>query len=258
MPDQRKRSSSSVERAFEFLDLIAASNTQGVSLSDLARASSLPVSTCHRYVSTLIDLGVLNRDSVGRLFLGLKLVTLSQAALEGNSLRTIARPHLEKLAAISGETVHLGLHTDQGVVYIDKIDSEQTVRLVSRIGSIVPHYCTAMGKAILAALPQEERAAFIYPNAKALTPYTLIGAVLESELDDVAGRRWAIDEQENEEGVRCVGAAIASPSGELLGAVSVSGPAGRFTRQLCIELAPTVVAAADDIGQQTTWPHPIA
>jgi len=254
VPDSRKRSSSSVERAFEFLDLVAEAKPHGVTLTDLARASALPVSTCHRYVSTLVDLGALSKDSAGRLFLGAKLLTLTQAALEGNTLRTQARPYLEQLAAVSGETVHLGAHTDHGIVYIDKIDSEQAVRLVSRIGSVVPHYCTAMGKAVLAVLSPEERAPFL-AKATAHTSYTLTGSNLDAEIQAIAERRWAIDEQENEEGVRCIGAAIVSPTGELLGAVSVSGPAGRFTRQLCADLAPLVLAAADNAGQQT-WPHP--
>ena len=257
MADPRKRSSSSVERAFEFLDLVAQANPNGLTLSDLARASSLSVSTCHRYVTTLLDLGALDRDPSGRLFLGVKLVTLTHAALEGNTVRSQARVHLEGLAAMSGETVHLGLHSDHGVVYIDKIDSEKVVRLVSRIGSVVPHYCTAMGKAILAALPPTERTPFLDIATIARTPHTLTGAALDSELVAVAGRRWAIDEQENEVGVRCVGAAIASPTGELLGAVSVSGPADRFTRAMCVELAPKVLAAADNIGQKASWPHSI-
>jgi len=257
VPNQRKRSSSSVERAFEFLDLVAAAGTDGVKLSDLARASALPVSTCHRYITTLLDLGALSRDPSGRLFLGVRLVTLAGAALEGNSLRSVARDYLEQLSKVSGETVHLGMHTDQGVVYIDKIDSAKAVRLVSRVGSVVPHYCTAMGKAILAALPPAKREPFLAAASIKRTPKTLTGAKLATELEAVARRRWAIDEQELEDGVRCIGAAITTKTGELLGAVSVSGPAGRFTRQLCTELGPSVLAAADQIGQQSTWHNPI-
>jgi len=257
VPEQRKRSSSSVERAFEFLDLVAGSGTKGITLSDLARASGLPVSTCHRYVTTLLDLGALSRDSAGRFFLGLRLVTLSQASLAANSLRSVARSQLEQMAQLTGETVHLGMHTDHGIVYIDKIDSDKSVRLVSRIGSVVPHYCTAMGKAVLATFSPSERAPFLAVATQAHTAYTLTGTALEQELQEVAERRWAIDEQEHEEGVRCLGAAIASSSGELLGAVSVSGPAARFSRQFCIELAPTLLAAADAIGHQASWPHPI-
>ena len=254
MPDERKRSSSSVERAFEFLDIVAA-QPRGVTLSDLARTTGLPVSTCHRYVSTLLNLGVLTRSSDSRLFLGVTLVTLAQVALERNTLRNLARPHLEELATRSGETVHLGLHSPHGVVYVDKIDSEKAVRLVSRIGSVVPHYCTAMGKAILACLPAHQREPIVENSTTILTAHTLTGSALQEELLTVADQRWAIDEQENEEGVRCIGAAISSSMGELLGALSISGPATRFTRELCVSLAPEVVAAADAIGRKTSFSH---
>ena len=257
MPGERKRSSSSVVRAFEFLDLVAGAGANGATLTDLARASGLPVSTTHRYITTLLDIGALRKASSGQLFLGLKLVTLTGASLAANTLRTVARSHLEQLALVSGETVHLGQHSEQGVVYIDKIDSAKSVRLVSRIGLVVPHYCTAMGKAILAAMSPEARAPFVAAGHQARTPYTLTGTALEAELELVEKRRWVVDDQENEEGVRCLGAAITSHSGELLGAVSISGPASRFTRQECADLAPTIVKAADSIGRQASWPHPI-
>ncbi|MCL1898433.1 MAG: hypothetical protein FWG16_06390, partial [Micrococcales bacterium] len=92
---------------------------------------------------------------------------------------------------------------------------------------------------------------------QARTPYTLTGAALEAELELVEQRRWVVDDQENEEGVRCLGAAITSHSGELLGAVSISGPASRFTRKICADLAPTIVSAAESIGRQASWPHPV-
>jgi DNA-binding IclR family transcriptional regulator len=243
-----KRSSSSVQRAFELLDQVAGAGDQGITLSDLARKTQMSVSTCHRYVTTLLDLRALNKDSAGHLFPGVRLVTLSHAWLERNTLRNVARSELEELAALTGETVHLGMHADQGVVYIDKIDSAKAVRLVSRIGALVPHYCSAMGKSILATMTPAEREPYL-TDTKPLTPTTLTGAALIAELDLIAKRRWAIDEQENEDGVRCVGAAITSRSGELLGAISISGPAARFSREMCTELAEQVLAAADRIGQ---------
>jgi len=250
-----KRSSSTVQRAFELLDLVAAAGSDGLTLSDLARVGDMSVSTCHRYVTTLLDLHALDKNASGRLFPGVRLVTLSQAWLERNTLRNLAREELEQLFALAGETVHLGMHADQGVVYIDKIDSEQAVRLASRIGAVVPHYCTAMGKAILAALAPEQRAPFLVGVVKR-TPTTLTGLALDEELQAIAGRRWAFDEQEHEEGVRCVAAAIVSRSGTLLGAISIAGPAERFSRQTCNELAPLVLAAADRIGQQMPDPSP--
>ena len=255
MPDKRKRSSSSVERAFELLDVVAGTGISGATLSDLARATGMAVSTCHRYVTALLDVGALRKDPSGQFFIGLKLVMLIGASLETNTLRTLARSQLEHLALVSGETVHLGQICDQGVVYVDKIDSDQTVRLVSRIGSVAPLYCTAMGKAMLAVMSPDERAPHLAVATEVRTPHTLTGIALDKELELVARRRWAIDEQENEDGVRCIGAAITSEQGELLGALSVSGPASRFTREMCADLAPTILKATDSIAHQASWPH---
>ena len=254
MPGEPKQSSSSVVRAFDFLDLVAKAESNGTTLTDLARASGLPVSTTYRYISTLLSIGALRKDQSGHLFLGLKMLTLSAASLETSTLRALARGHLEQLALVSGETVHLGQHSEQGVVYIDKIDSAKSVRLVSRVGLVVPHYCTAMGKAILASMEPKARAPYLAAATITRTPYTLTGAALDAELDLVTQQRWVVDEQENEDGVRCLGTAITSHTGELLGAVSISGPAGRFTRENCTDLAPALVAAADSIGRQASWP----
>lgn len=256
MTQRREGRSSSVERAIQFLGLVAGAGAEGIALSAVARASGLPVSTCHRYVTTLVDAGALRRDSSGRLFLGPKLISLAQASLQGDPLRAIARPVLEELAGESEETIHLGRPTGEGVVYLDKIDSVKAVRLASRIGAVVPYHCSAMGKAILAILPSAEREEIIARASQRFTEHTLTGQQLRDDLAAVAEARLAFDEQEFEEGVRCVGAAVVSSSGELLGAISVSGPASRFSKQLCAELAPKVLAAAERIGQESSWPDP--
>lgn len=256
MVERRVGRSSSVERAFEFLGLVAGAGEEGIALAAVARASGLPVSTCHRYVTTLVDLGALRRDSAGRLFLGVKLISLAQSSLRGDPVRAVARPVLEELARMSEETVHLGRGTGEGVVYVDKIDSVKTVRLASRVGAVVPYHCSAMGKAILSTLPEAERETIVAAADRRYTEHTLLGGDLRDELARIAGTRVAYDEQEFEEGVRCVAAAILSPAGELLGAISVSGPALRFSKEARAELVPAVRAAADRIGREASWPSP--
>jgi IclR family acetate operon transcriptional repressor len=249
-----KRSSSSVERAVAFLKVVGAQGEAGMTLSDLAGAVGQPVSTCHRYVTTMVDQGLFRRDQSGRLFLGAGLIALALSALSQDPLRVLAHPHLEHLSRLSGETVHLGRHGAQGVLYVDKLDSAHQVRLVSRVGAVVPHYCTAMGKAIMATLPAEELAALEAVATVKRTDRTLVGPALHREVEAVRAQGWAVDEQENEEGVRCVGAAIMSLSGDLLGAVSVSGPATRFTREACDAIAPEVLASARRIGRGESVP----
>src|SRR5262245_50907043 len=127
--------STSVERAFDLLDLVSRAGPDGVTLSQLAAAVPTAKSTTHRYVTTLLDLGALRRDAGGRLTLGLKLVQLAGALLDGDDLRTVAEPVLHELVARSCETVHLGVRSEGNVVYIAKVESPQSVRLVSRVGA---------------------------------------------------------------------------------------------------------------------------
>jgi DNA-binding IclR family transcriptional regulator len=208
----------------------------------------MPLSSCHRYVTTLADVSMLERGSAGRIRLGVGLIALAGAYLEGDTLRTAARPYLVKLVAACGETSHLGRLSGNGVVYVDKVECDKSVRLVSRIGSTTPLHCSAMGKSILAALPAQERDSRLSGATERPTEYTLLGEALRTEIARVGKQGWAIDEQENELGVRCVGAAIVTATGTAVGALSISGPADRFSAEDCRRIAPDVIAAAEAIG----------
>jgi DNA-binding IclR family transcriptional regulator len=153
-----------------------------------------------------------------------------------------------ELGAACGETVHLGRLSAGRVVYVDKVDCDKSVRLVSRIGSTVPLHCSAMGKAILARMEPADREPHIAAATGRRTEHTLLGDALREEIAVAAGEGWAVDEQENELGVRCIGAAIVSVTGATVGALSISGLAGRFSRDDCRAIAPAVTAAAAAIG----------
>jgi DNA-binding IclR family transcriptional regulator len=242
--------SSSVDKAFELIGIIAASGSDGLLLTEVARAAHMAVSTCHRYVVSLLELAVLSRDAAGYLRLGIGLVALAGRYLEEDSLRTTAHPYLVELSQISGETVHLGTLATDRVIYVDKIESEKSIRLVSRIGSSVPLHCTSMGKAILASLAPDQQEHIIANASDRRTSHTLLGDELRAELETIRESQWAIDDQENEEGVRCMGAAIISTSGSPIGALSISAPASRFSRKDCERLAPQLITAARDIGRR--------
>jgi IclR family acetate operon transcriptional repressor len=240
--------SASAERTFEVIGAVAAHGGGGVSLTALAKESGMAVSSCHRYVSTLQDLAVLDRDLNGQIRLGAGLIALAGAYLESDVLRTAAHPYLVDLVSTCGETSHLGRYSSGRVIYVDKVECDKSVRLVSRIGSTVPLHCSAMGKSILATLPPAEVDRRIAAASLRRTEYTLLGAELRAEIDRVAAQGWAIDEQENELGVRCVGAAIVTATGQTVGALSISGPADRFSKADCRRIAPDVTAAAGQIG----------
>jgi DNA-binding IclR family transcriptional regulator len=243
--------SSSVERAFELVDRVAAAGPTGITLAQLAADVPTAKSTTHRYVATLLELAVLRRDEAGRLHLGLKLVELAGALLEDDNLRGAAEPVLHDLVARTGETVHLGVPSEGHVVYIAKVESPQSVRLVSRIGARAPFHCSAMGKAMLASMSEADLRLALELPREVRTMHTITALdALRAELDAVRAQGFSIDAEENELGVRCVGAAIRGPRTEPIAAISVSGPASRMSPERCAEIGPAVIAASHEIGRR--------
>jgi IclR family transcriptional regulator, KDG regulon repressor len=239
-----------VKRAFDLIDLIEAVEPRGATLADLTAAVPMAKSSVLRYLTTLVEVGALRRDGQSNFRLGLRLVELAGGMLENDDLRSVAEPLLQDLVAVSGETVHLGVPLGTEVVYIAKVESPHSVRLVSRIGSRVPTHCSAMGKAILACVPADERASLLGPLTPR-TPRTIRSASgLASELEEVRRRGFSIDDEENETGVRCVGAAVSATNGEPLGAISVSGPAGRLSHDRAVELGPSVIETANEVARR--------
>ncbi|MQA75804.1 MAG: IclR family transcriptional regulator [Solirubrobacterales bacterium] len=207
-------------------------------------------STTLRYLATLVQLRVLERDERGRFRLGLKLVELAGGRLGNDDLASVAEPLLRQLVILSGETVHLGVPSGAHMVYIAKVESPQAIRLVSRIGSRVPMYSSAMGKALLARLAPERRSELL-GRLEPRTPKTIVDArALAAELEETRKRGFSIDDEENETGVRCVGAVVLATGGEPLGAVSVSGPAGRLGLRRCRDLAPELIEATREIARR--------
>ncbi|KHL19299.1 DNA-binding IclR family transcriptional regulator [Mumia flava] len=238
------RKSSSVAKAFELMQLIADAGADGVGLQPLAARAGVAVSTVHRYTASLLELGMIERNANGCFRLGVGLVTLAGRYLEDDLLRTVAHPFLVELAEVSGETAHLGVPIGNRLVYVDKVESAKSVRLVSRIGSQVPMHCTSMGKALMALMPPEQRDALLAGDLDRPTERTRVGADLLAELDRVRAQGFALDDEENEDGVRCIGLAVVNAAGDPVGAFSVSAPAGRFSVEDCHRLAPKAMAIA--------------
>ncbi|RCG28628.1 IclR family transcriptional regulator [Sphaerisporangium album] len=247
---QGGRKSSSVDKAFELIQTVSETGRAGITLGELAGHAGIAVSTAHRYVTSLLELGVLDRDAAGSYHLGVTLVALAGQYLEEDGLRAAARPYLAELVELSGETVHLGILAGNHIVYIDKVESAKSVRLVSRIGHRVPLHCTAMGKAVLSLLDDRRRDELLAGPLDRRTPGTLTGEALLDELAVVRDRGFAIDDEENEEGVRCVGLAIVNASGQPAAAFSVSAPANRFSVEDCHRLAPSALAMAAEISRR--------
>jgi IclR family acetate operon transcriptional repressor len=238
-------SSSSVLRAFDVLSGIAESSDGRASLTQIAHHLGVSKSTAHRYLTTLEGLGVVERDVHESYRLGLRLVELAGAVLSEYDVRREAGAELESLAHNTKETAHLAVPSGSEVFYLSKVDSPHSLRMFSRIGARMPMYSTALGRSILAHSSVERLEEVLAQGLPARTPNTITDPqALRANLELVRERGFALDDEENEAGVRCVGAPIFDLAGAAVAAISVSGPTSRVTREVAFAIAPAVIQAA--------------
>jgi IclR family acetate operon transcriptional repressor len=224
------KSSTTVIKAFTILDLLASKHEGGITLSDVSDTLNISKSTSHRYLTTLEDLGAAVRDEGDRFYLGPKLIELTGFFLSKFDLRNKGEPFLERLSLQTQETTHLAIPSGADVIYIAKVDGSHSIRMASHIGARGPMYCTSLGKSILAHYPVERVEEIAQRGLHSRTPFTIATIeALHAELIQVRKQGFAVDNQENEEGVRCVGSPIFDYSRKVIGAISVSGPANRIT-----------------------------
>ncbi len=217
--------------------------------TDILSLSDQPRGTLHRQLSHLVEEGLLEVDRDGRYRLGIRLLNLASRSWARNEFRAVAEPHLRHLQELTGETVHLGVLRGSEVIYLDKVEGRQSVRMYSQIGNASPAYCTGVGKAALSALDDLDLAGRIAAlEFRAYTAHTHRNAArLLADIVEIRVRGYAFDREEHESGICCVAAPIRADDGGMLAGVSVTGPAYRVTSQKLQQWAPLVVAAADSI-----------
>ncbi len=245
-----RRSVQSVDRALDLLEALATSEGE-VSITSLANRTSLHVSTVHRLLTTLLRRGYVRQNpETSRYFTGAKLATLAEGRSRFNELRLRARPILRGLTEQTRETANLVVLDDVMAVYIETVPSPQVVRMFTTLGNRVPLHATGAGKALLAALPPDRRDGLIErTELRAYTARTIVEKPsLRRALEEIRERGFAIDDEEFDEGVRCVAVAV-GPVGSPIAAISVSAPASRMTRQRCAELAPLLRRASTELAE---------
>jgi IclR family acetate operon transcriptional repressor len=234
-----------VEKALRVLLHLGAVGRE-LSLGEVAGGVGLHPSTTHRLLSVLTRHGFAQGGAVrGHYVLGLRLTELGHAALARLEVRAKARPVLEALGEATRETVHLMLLDGQTGLYVDRVESPQRVRVASSVGQREYLHCSAVGKAILAHLPAARRARIIARGLPRLTPRTITRrAALARHLARVAAQGYAVDNEEGEPGIRCVGAPIFDARGEAIASLSVAGPAYRLPLSQLVSWGPRVAEAA--------------
>ncbi len=249
-PRRSRRSVQSVDRALDLLEALAGAEGE-VSITALAARTKLHVSTVHRLLATLLRRGYVRQNpDTSRYYAGAKVATLSDGRGRYNELRLAARPILQGLVEATRETANLSVLDDTMAVYIETAASPQVVRLFTVVGNRVPLHATGAGKALLASLPHQRREALIdRAGLRAHTGKTLVDrAALARALDEARERGYALDDEEYDDGVRCVAVTV-GPIGAPIGAISISGPASRLTKQRCVEFVPQMRRAASDLTE---------
>jgi DNA-binding IclR family transcriptional regulator len=241
-----------IDRAAAILQVLADAPAD-LAPAEIAEQLRLHKSTIHRLLIVLERHRYIRRNAGGGKYsLGLKLFELGNRAARGLTLREHAHPFLARLVRETGETAHVGVLDEGDMVSIANVEGPRAVRMRSAVGRRTPAHCSAIGKAVLASLPSAAIDDFVALRPlRALTDKTLVSrAALVADLERIRVRGYAIDDEEIERGLRCVGAPVRDYTGLVIGAVSVSGPAFRIPKTRVSALGAAVMAVARELSAE--------
>lgn len=250
-----KVTSSTVVKALHVLNVLTElneGNSEGASVSEIAAGSGEGSSNVCKYLAAFQQAGLVEQDErTERYRIGLYALRLGSLVLKRIDLRDISAPFLRRLAAQTGETVHLVIRDGLRVVYIDKVESSKTIRMHSQIGLRNPMYCTGVGKAFLAFSPRALTEAVIAEGMTAFTENTFAsGEMLLEELARIRERGYALDNGEHELDVRCVAAPIFNITGDPVASISLSMPKWRMPDDRIEEMGALLRTTTQEISRQ--------
>ena len=247
---QKTQSVPALERGLLILEYLAQSR-RGVTLSQLTSKLHLPRSTGHALLLTYQRTGYVQRcEKTGRYCLGFRLQAVANLALGGSSLRAQAAPLLHQLMQDTGLTVHLAVMENGEVILIDRIEAPGALHLATWVGKRMGLHCTALGKALIAELPASELDGLIRKQGLIRYNENTIASrrALRLACETVQQSGYAIDDEEEEIGIRCIGAPVRNSTGEVIAAVSISGT--RAQLENIAARAAQVMGAAASLSQQ--------
>jgi DNA-binding IclR family transcriptional regulator len=234
------------------LDLFAIAVNAGgpMTLAEAASQAGLSKPTAHRILQTLVSHRLLRQDENRSYRLGPEAYSLSGKALSQMEYAREARAGLDWLQEVTPETIHFGALSGDVPVYVAKVEGRRPYRMASTLGTQLPMHCTAIGKCVLAFLSSERAAPFL--TASRLTRQTAhtitkVGE-LKAQLEEIRERGYSIDDEENEDNIRCVGAPVFGAGGEIVGGLAVSAPTFHLSLSEAHALAPATMAAAAKIS----------
>ncbi|MGJ8611405.1 MAG: IclR family transcriptional regulator [Yoonia sp.] len=255
------QSDGTVGKAIDVLDQVA-SFGRPVRFAELQDGSPYPKATLYRFVQTLTSTGMLAFDpDRGTYAPGVRLVRLAHAAWRTASLAPIAAAHIDQLSADVGETVHLAQLDAAQVIYVDKRNAADPVQMYSQSGKVGPAYCTGVGKAMMAYLPDDTLADVLGQQSyHRFTDTTHITAKsLRAELNDIRANGYGFDREEHEPGIICVAVPILTDTHRVLGALSVTSTTTRTNLAGLEALVPRIQKTATAISKDaSSWHFPAA
>lgn len=242
----------SVERAVAILNAFSAEKPE-LGVTDLAERLGLHKSTVHRFLVNLEAAGLVERDRhTARYRLGLRIFELGGLVLQQMNLWDEALPFLEGLVRDSGETGHLAVLDGGEAVYIEKVEARRALRIPSAIGRGYPAHATSLGKVLLAHLSGDARDEILAERGLTrCTSMTIVEPLrLYAELELIRTQGFAVDDEEYEDGLRCIGAPIIGHTGQVVAAIGIGGPVTRVTPQRVKEFAQLVMNAAGSLSRR--------
>lgn len=251
MTDPRYRVQS-LGRALDLLDLVAKSRRDGARLTDLAAGLGLSKAATYAMLQTFLSRGFVTLIGDGRYRLGMSLATLGDLAVSNVTLADVALPVLRALTQEIGLTSRVAILDDGYAVVVGRADGPGAIRFDAALGRRELPHCSAVGKAMLAAMPRAEAKAILRQvGTPRRTPHTLTTlASLDEALDETLARGYAIDDEEDTEGVVCMGTCVFDRAGNALGAISVTGLKQTYSDRRQEQVSKTLMRHADQIADQ--------
>jgi IclR family transcriptional regulator, KDG regulon repressor len=245
---ERENMVKSVSRALDIIDIVGLKK-DGMGVTDISKRMDINKSSVFRILATLVRYGYIEQDEEsGKYKLGYKFLEISSKLLESIDLRAEAKPFLRELEKETNEVIHLVVYDQGEVVYIEKLEGNETLRMHSKVGKRAPMHCTSVGKAILAHLPSSKVVDILeHKGLPVHTDQTITDRdVFLQELVKVKQNGYALDLEENQYGIRCIAVPIFDHLGKVCAAASISGPTIRMTDERLEELMPRIIK----IGRQ--------
>ena len=238
-----------LDRAFRILDALSAA-TEALTPTELAGSLRLHKSTIHRLLVVLESQRFIRRTADGKYGLGTKLIEMGSRAMEQLDLGEHAIPFLRRVVEETGETAHISVLSGTEMMSIANVTGRWTLTTPSTVGRRTQIYCTAVGKAFIAFLAEERLEPLLRRlQFRALTRRTITSSpALRTELARIRRRGFAVDNEEVEEGLRCIGAPVRDYTGEVVASISIAGPIFRIQKGRVVNLSRAVMRAADDLS----------